>query len=218
MGLRWSQGRFLGEFIEAVDLTLLTRSSDAAKPVCTTAYFIDNYAMFTCGNGNGVDMVSAFYHATSVGAIRSMTQESSQSPEPSSSSGQSTKTGSNDTSTPVGPIVGGVVGGVGVVIIGFVLVWRTKRKGKKPPSSGSVVELTRPPTTGQSQTTVSDDNKDAGHAYAEMEVPHTVSEMPLGRAHYAHEVGGQPGDASKGRMELVGSERKVYAELDGERR
>lgn len=216
-------GRGSMDVMDVMDALLILASSDATKPFCTTAYFVDNYAMFTCGNGQAASMVSAFYHSTSANVRASIKkgQPAASSVGPSSSE-HSQKNSAQDSSPPLGPIVGGVVGGVGVVIIGFVLIWRTKRKAKKTsptdPSSGSVVELTKPPTAHSQATELASDDKAGSKSfYSELEVPRTVSEIPLGRAHYAHEAASVPADASTGRSELIGSEQRVYAELDGHR-
>lgn len=195
------------------------RCSNSAEPYCTTAYFIDNYAMFTCGDGQGASRVSAFYHASSGAVSASGAGQALSSGSPSPSSGKGSSAG-NDSGTPIGPIVGGVVGGFGVVIIGAILIWRMKRKQKQPsPSSDSMVEMTKPPA-GESPPEkggpwpAGKAHEVSGHGYSEMEVP--ANELPVADHQYAHEAPFKPAAPdSLGRSELGGSETKIYAELDG---
>jgi hypothetical protein len=201
---------------------LITGSSDIAKPFCTTAYFIDNYAMFTCGNGQKASMVSAFYHAASESAGRSSAtqQQPAASSKPSSGPTETSHAAPGGSSTPIGPIIGGVVGGVGILVLALVLIWRTKRKdktaAKASSSSDSVLEMTKPPTAQNQASELWPDSK-THHLYSELEVRPT--ELPLAEAHYAHETGTVSADPRKlGRSELMGSGPRVYGELDGSNR
>lgn len=194
----------------------MDRLSDTTKPFCTTAYFVDNYAIFTCGNGDGPVVASAFYHASS-GASHVASGSQQHAVEPSGGS-SSQNNGANDSPpAPAGPIAGGVVGGCVVIVVPIViwLVLREKRKRKQDASSdlmsGSMTELQKPPETAQSQNV----NELGSSQYVEMEAPPT--ELALGKAQYSHELSYAPAKpTSLGRSELYAGETAVQrSELDG---
>jgi hypothetical protein len=196
--------------------------SDSEAPFCHTAYFVDYYAMFTCGQRAAT--VSAFYHAASGAADVSSGKQQQAAGSSAVSSGQSgnNNTAASDPSTPIGPIVGGVIGGVAIIILAPTLIWfvlRTKSKDQiaaAGASSSNLVEMRKPPTAhSQASELYSGDKRQ--HGYSEMEV--SPAELPLADARYAHEAPWAPATPSAaGRSELVGSEPKVYKELDSEAR
>ena len=128
--------------------------SDEAKPVCTTAYFVDNYAFFTCGNGDSKTQVSAFYHAASELVESSLSQ---QLPARSSSmashrsgvvvvgGGSEGTSNKSNSSAPIGAIVGGVLGGVAVIVLAVFLISLVLHKQRKAKSvAGKTKQLGQP--------------------------------------------------------------------------
>jgi hypothetical protein len=179
--------------------------------------------MFTCGDGQKASMVSAFYHASSGatgGGSVTPKQLSGSVVAPSRPSGKD----SNNSSTPIGPIVGGVVGGVAVLVIAPTLVWfalRLKRKdrlktGASPPSTDTL-EM-RKPETAQSQGSTSELYAGDKTQYTYSELEAHPAELPLA-VQYAHEVSLNPAAPTSGRTELFGSApHQPYAELDSKSR
>lgn len=178
--------------------------------------------MFTCGNGERQEQVSAFYHMSSSGAVESGSSRQAQSAGSSgvaSSSGSGNdSTGSDGTSssssTPIGAIVGGVVAGVAVILLAVFLVWfvlRKKRKdrltiaGTSAGGSGAPFPADAPGQTGQVY-------EKQGLGYSELAAP--PAEMPDRGMRYAHEAPFRPSDpASVGRSELPSNRDSRYEML-----
>ncbi|KAK5162805.1 uncharacterized protein LTR77_011177 [Saxophila tyrrhenica] len=189
-------------------------SSDEAEPYCTTAYFVDGYAMFTCGAGEGRAQVSAFYHMSSSSIGRQQQPYASSgvaSEQPDAVDSDGGSTSKSSSSAPIGAIVGGVVGGAAVLLITISLVWFVLQKRRKDRSataarSGSSGSPNSLDTADQVQHVVYEKQ---GLGYSEMAA--RPAEMFDGRARYAHEAPLVPADpTSVGRSELPAERDSRY--------
>jgi hypothetical protein len=203
---------------------------DESNPICTTGFFVDGYAFFTCGPGSQATQASAFYHAVS-----SVDVPSSASVQPTDNgatggTGDNAATGGRESNgasggagnsgsgsgtdtTPYGPIVGGVVGGLGVLIFGVLVIWFIRRKGRTNQKEDEVSKVDQPPSSdGQSHSNCASDEKRyptvemeaQESAYSELPAP--PAELSNSQMSYAHEAAGEPAHPTEvGRSELPDS-------------
>ena len=181
--------------------------------------------MFTCGDGQKATVASAFYHASSgtAGGSSGSAKQPAGSSSPIASPGSSgpSKNDGNSSSTPTGPIVGGVIGGIAVLVIAPTLIWfvlRLKRKDMLKASatspSNDAMEMMRKPEKAQSQGSTSElcAGDKTQYVYSELEA--YLTELRIA-GQYVHEVSVSPAAPTSGRTVLFGSvPTQPYAELD----
>jgi len=95
----------------------------------------------TNGDNSSASQVHTSTAAGEVSVYVTMGGGSSAAPETSGSAGSFVSEG-NDSKTPIGPIIGGVLGGLCMILIfvGFVLWMKRKKKGQAPPTGPSMTE------------------------------------------------------------------------------